>query len=140
MAYGRKNTGMRRGMSRGTRRTYRKKTPVPKVKKSTKNYVRSNSKSINSNNRRIMSIERRMKGHLQKSYQEWPIRLSPIATSPICFDMGDYTRNLGAAGQGCAVFNLSLAGITQQVTTFRTQPLCDSTNPCALPCFAAHER
>lgn len=62
-------------------------------------------------------------------YHEWPIRLNPIATSPICFDATDFSRNLGTAGAGCAVFNLNALGQVSIATHFRSQPLCTSGNP-----------
>jgi len=129
MVYGRKNSGMRRGVRGSTRRTYRKKVPVPKAKKSPRTFARTTARGVNSNFRMLKQIQMKMLGHVQKNYHEWPVRLSPTATSPICFDATDFSRNLGQAGAGCAVFNLNQLGQVAVATNFRTQPLCSSGNP-----------
>lgn len=67
MAYGRTNSGMRRGVRSGSRRTYRKKVPVPKVKKSPRSFARSNAKGVNANFRMLKQLQMQMKGRVQKS-------------------------------------------------------------------------
>ena len=119
----------RRRYGRRPART-RKSAAIPRKKKTTRTYVRSNALANARQDRAISRLYKLRYGPVQRSLQLSDTTFTINASQPICFDCADFTsqrtRN-GVTVNGCIVWQVSTLGTAiGQAGHFSTAPLANN--------------
>jgi len=115
MPYGRKSRKVR------FKKSYKRRSmAAPKVKKTTKSYVRKNVYRINDLKRDVAYLKRSQHGSIQQNMQNSQVDMIPVARYPLLTDLTDFTCFREATlnppvpeRQGCLFYQYSALGITQ---------------------------
>lgn len=120
MAYG---TSMRRTYGRSTRarpRRYRKKAvPVPRKKRTTRTYTRSNALAVNRLAADVRYLKMARYGAVQRNLHVLNTAIIPTSTQPVfCCINNIQSDNITSGSQGCPWYQLNTAGASTIVARF----------------------
>lgn len=112
----------KRGRSYGARgrtaRSVRRKVPLPKKKRTTRSYARTNALAVRKCMRDVAYLKRSQYGPVQKNLQVLRTGMRPTATQPCFFVANNITcENPDTSDVGCQVYQLNPAGTGNTVAT-----------------------
>jgi len=130
MAYGKR----RRGYGRKRTSYSRKKTmvPVPKKKKTTRSYARSNALAVNRNTKLLQELKMSQYGSVQKNFQASRGTCNPVNGRPVLLDLSDFSKGdptTSPPTMGGYWYQKDVSGTLQQVNMWTEPPAFFGQNP-----------